>query len=157
MIREGAFSAVDKPHPAPRRGQSRLHGAARGRRPASWGVHRKQALESGLSAAAVRTLLRSGTWTVMARGVYAPTAMMNPDPIAHHVLQAAARVLTSELGVVASHRTAALVHGLPLLGRPPVVPQLTRAPRYKGMHPRSAASTSPGFPRQTRPSRAGSP
>lgn len=95
----------------------------------------QQALQSGLSHAAVRTLLRSGAWTVLARGVYAPTATVAAvltDPPAHHVLLAAARVLTSGLGVVTSHRTAALVHGLPVLGRPPPVPQLTRAPRFTG-------------------------
>ncbi|MCW2713222.1 MAG: Transcriptional regulator, AbiEi antitoxin, Type system [Frankiales bacterium] len=95
-------------------------------------VTRKQALDSGLSPAAVRTLLRSGRWTALAGGVYAPAASLDPGPGARHVLEAAARVLTSGLGVVASHRTAALVHGLPLLGRPPVVPQLTRAPRFRG-------------------------
>ena len=121
---------------------------------------RRQARASGLSPAAVRTLLRSGTWTVLARGVYAPTASVQAsatDPHAHHVLFAAARVLTSGLGVVTSHRTAALVHGLPVLGRPPPVPQLTRSPRFTGDSSAVRALYVAGLPEGAATGRGGIP
>ncbi len=96
---------------------------------------RAQAVKAGFGPAQIRTCLRRAEWTDVARGVYVTKDRLeavHDEPCARHVLQAAGRVLTSTLGVVASHRTAALVHGLPLLGRPPVRPQLTRAPRFAG-------------------------
>ena len=95
---------------------------------------RAQALAAGYSPAEIKTFLR-GEWTVTFHGVYVPTERLDATSAsreARHVLRAAARVLTSKLGVVASHRSGALVHELPLLGPPPPRPQLTRAPRFVG-------------------------
>lgn len=90
---------------------------------------RRQALESGLTGAQIR-VLRAGSWRGLRRGVYAERALVaSLSPEARHVLDAAAYAVASRLEPAASHRTAALAHGLPLLGSPPAVPQLTRTPR----------------------------
>ena len=88
---------------------------------------RRQALAAGLTPAQIR-VLSARDWLVLRRGVYANRAQAL-SPEARHVLDAAAFALASRLAPVASHRTAALVHGLPLLGGLPEVPQLTRPPR----------------------------
>lgn len=90
---------------------------------------RRQALEAGLTAGQVRVLI-AREWLVLRRGVYTDRARAEAlSPEARHVLSAAAFALASRLGPVASHGTAALVHGLPLLGGLPATPQLTRSPR----------------------------
>ena len=98
----------------------------------------QQALAAGWTRGQIRGALRR-EWADPVRGVYVERRRLQAaDDRERHVLLAAARVLASGLGPVASHRTAALVHGLPLLGRPPKVPQLTRAPRW----PRDRSSSS---------------
>ena len=98
---------------------------------------RAQALAAGISAPELRRLLRAG-WVSPYRGVYVERAhLATDDAVRRHVTLTAARVLTSSLGPVANRRTAALVHALPLLGRPPKVPQLVRPPR----HPRDRSET----------------
>jgi very-short-patch-repair endonuclease len=90
---------------------------------------RRQALDAGLTPAQVRVLI-AREWLVLLRGVYAERALADSlSPEARHVLDAAAAVVASRLGPVASHRTGALAHGLPLLGGLPELPQLTRTPR----------------------------
>ena len=99
---------------------------------------RAQALAAGCTSKEIRALL-GRAWRDPYRGVYVDRAALAAcTPEQRHVLLAAARVLTTSLDAVASHRTAALVHGLPLLGRPPVAPQLTRPPR----HPRDRSESS---------------
>jgi hypothetical protein len=99
---------------------------------------RTQALSRGCTPAELRAFVRRG-WVSPYRGVYVPRALLRTeDPARRHVTLAAARVLTSTLDPLANRRTAALVHGLPLLGRPPKVPQLVRPPR----HPRDRSETS---------------
>ena len=101
---------------------------------------RRQALAAGLTAAQIR-VLTADEWLVLRRGVYAdPAGATALSPEAHHVLDAAAFALASRLGPVASHGTAALVHGLPLLGPLPEVPQLTRPARSS-----SDTSRTPGL------------
>lgn len=98
---------------------------------------RAQAVAAGCTPGQIRSRL-GRTWTDPYRGVYVDRAVLDSaSPAQRHVLLTAARVLTTSLGAVASHRTAALVHGLPLLGRPPTLPQLSRAPR----HPRDRSET----------------
>ena len=87
-----------------------------------------QAVAAGCTAGQIRQRLK-GDWLAPYRGVYVERSAMPKDPARRHVVHAAARLLASRLQPVASHRTAALVHGLPLLGAPPKVPQLTRAPQ----------------------------
>lgn len=102
-------------------------------------ITHQQALAAGLTPGRIRTLL-AGNWAAPHRGVYVQREeLARATPQQRHVLLAAARVLSTSLGATASHRTAALVHGLPVLGRPPAVPQLTRPPRFA--RDRSSSST----------------
>ncbi|HWH29559.1 MAG TPA: type IV toxin-antitoxin system AbiEi family antitoxin domain-containing protein [Mycobacteriales bacterium] len=88
---------------------------------------RRQALACGLTGAQVDTLLRRGTWTAPARGVYA--ASVSDDVGAVHAVAVAARARLHKDPHAGCCRSAALVLGVPLLGRSPAVPQLVRAPR----------------------------
>ena len=90
---------------------------------------RAQAVEAGYRGDEIRALLRS-EWLLLERGVYVERALWDGGSTTdQHVLQTAAKILASGRSPVASRRTAALVHGLPLLGKPPKAPQLARAPR----------------------------
>lgn len=100
---------------------------------------RAQAEMCGYSDGAIRGL-RKREWEQLYRGVYAERSLvsaMKKDSNERHVLQAAGRVLASGLHVVASHRTGALAHELPLLGKPPPAPQVTQSPRCVGDTSRS--------------------
>ena len=76
----------------------------------------------------VRALVRLGQWRSMGGGVFTPTATWEAadTPEARHRLELAARLLRCGPRTVAGHRSAAVAHGLPLLGYPPAVPILTR-------------------------------
>lgn len=90
---------------------------------------RRQALDAGLTPRQVRILI-ARECLVLRRGVYAERGLAESlSPEARHVLDATAFVVGSRLGPVMSHRTGVLAHGLPLLGQPPEVPQVTRTPR----------------------------
>ena len=100
---------------------------------------RAQAEQCGYSEGAIRGM-RKREWLQLYRGVYAErtlVAAMKEGSSERHVLQAAGRMLASDLGLVASHRTGALAHGLPLLGQPPTAPQVTQSPRCTGDTSRS--------------------
>ena len=92
-----------------------------------------QARKHGLSPAVPRARVAHG---VLVHGPVWDEAA--PDPRHVLVLKAAARVLAVRGGRV-SHRTAAVVHGLPLLGSLPVRPDVTRECRFTG-----DASSMPG-------------
>lgn len=99
---------------------------------------RAQAEQCGYSDGDIRGL-RKREWLVLYRGVYAErTRFAIADGNERHVLHAAGRVLASGLDLVASHRTGALAHRLPLLGKPPAVPQVTQSPRCVGDTSRSS-------------------
>jgi len=89
---------------------------------------RRQALSTGLRPAELRTLLRRGEWQVVRCGIYADAAAAAPDRGAAHAVEVAARQRSRTGRHAASHRSAALVLGIPLLGPPPRQPQLVRAP-----------------------------
>jgi hypothetical protein len=100
---------------------------------------RAQAVRCGYTDGGIRGM-RKREWIDLYRGVYVQRALLQalpPGSSERHVLQTAGRILGSHLGVVASHRTGALVHELPLLGRPPAVPQVTQSPRCLGDTSRS--------------------
>lgn len=81
---------------------------------------RTQALAAGYTAAEVRARLRSGRWVRLDRGRYAPDDALQPlDAVERHRRTARAVLLPAWSSDAASHATAALVHGLPLLGPPP--------------------------------------
>ena len=93
---------------------------------------RAQVRGSGLSPHSTRALL-ADCCSPIGHGVWVETPVLLAaltDPRRLLVLRAAARALTCH-GTVVSHRSALVVHGLPLLGRLPKVPELTRAPRYQ--------------------------
>jgi hypothetical protein len=81
--------------------------------------------------------------TSLARGVYAPAdlaARQASDPAGAHLLQAAAVLARLGPGCAASHQTAAVAHGLDLLGCQPDRVHVTRAPEGTG-----SRATRPGF------------
>jgi hypothetical protein len=87
-------------------------------------AHEARAL--GWTESSLRRAVNSGRLTRLRRGIFA-SADASGDPILRAV--AAAR---SCFGSVVSHRSAALLHGLPLLGPPPVRPDLTVPPNATG-------------------------
>lgn len=114
---------------------------------------RGQALAAGLTPSQVQTLLRQGTWRAVRRGAYAataPTTDEDPPTVVvrtgsdavgdAHAVEVAAAASQLRGRHVASHGSAALVLGLPLLGRAPRAPQLLRAHRRRG-----DAATLPGL------------
>jgi hypothetical protein len=83
------------------------------------------------SPAQIRTLVRQGTLTRVGRGVFIRAALAGQllnRRDGEHILQAAAALAAIEPGAVASHRTAAVVFGLSILGRPGPDVTLTRLP-----------------------------
>jgi hypothetical protein len=98
-----------------------------------------QAVAAGDSDGQIRGLLKK-EWTAPYRGVYVERVLWDATTREQqHVLMAAARILSSALSPVASRRTGAFVHALPILGRPPRAPQLARASRRPGDRSESAA------------------
>ena len=91
---------------------------------------RAQVLHLGLSPHGVRVLL-AAECTRIGHGTYVQTPVLlaaQAEPRQLFVLRAAARALVHD-GAVVSHRSALVVHDLPLLGRLPWPPELTREPR----------------------------
>lgn len=75
---------------------------------------------AGVSRARVRRLIRQGVLVPVGRGVYAravPAAEAAADPAARHALRVAAALALVGPGAVGSHRSAAVIHGLGLVGR----------------------------------------
>lgn len=71
---------------------------------------RRQALAAGLTAGEVDTLLRSGSWQTLQRGIYC-----DGGTTPHPAQRAGAACLAAGAGSVAVGRTAARVHGMPLI------------------------------------------
>jgi very-short-patch-repair endonuclease len=91
-------------------------------------------LASGMPRSRLRSLVRSGALVHVSRGVYArakPLARLAREPAGEHAIQAAARLLTLP-GTVASHHTAACIHGIDLLGKLPGGVAVTRPPGAAG-------------------------
>lgn len=89
----------------------------------------------------MRTLLRSGDLVRMRHGVYATrtaVAWAADDPRRLHALDVLAVTASVGRDSVASHHSAAVIHGLDLLGSaPPGVVTLTRPPSRRSSRPRS--------------------
>lgn len=112
-------------------------------------VTRAHALADGRTAREVDALVRSGRWVALRRAVYLTQSLLPDDPVLRHAVQVAAVALSSSLPVVASHGSAALLHGLPQL-RTPERPVLTRV-RSDGAArsaPRRAAALVASVPRE---------
>jgi very-short-patch-repair endonuclease len=95
---------------------------------------------AGLSAGQIQRLTGRGTLRSLRTGVYAPAALADSvagDQAAAHLLQVAAAIAASRSRVVGSHRSAAIVHGLSLIGPPlPGRVELTRTPGDQGSRSR---------------------
>ncbi len=100
-------------------------------------------LSAGLSAGRIRRLVRDGALCSLRPGVYAPAATVTelvrdaPDERARQaggqLLRLAATLTVTGSRSAGSHRSAALVHGLGLVGRgPESVAEITRAPGGRG-------------------------
>ena len=91
----------------------------------------RELLGGGLSPTRIRTLVRRGHIVSLGRGVYVTADLaerLRAVPTGEFVMQAAAALATDGVGSVASHHTAALIHGLDLLGTVPPVVTITRPP-----------------------------
>jgi predicted transcriptional regulator of viral defense system len=90
----------------------------------------------GVSAERLRQLVRTGDLVPLRRGVYATAdslASSADDPARMHALRVAAALLPARALASASHESAALLHGLDLLERPPEsLVTLTRPPHLRG-------------------------
>jgi uncharacterized protein DUF559 len=76
---------------------------------------------AGLSAGQIQRLAGHGTLRSPRTGVYAPAALADSvagDQAAAHLLQVAAAIASTRSRVAGSHRSAAIVHGLSLVGPP---------------------------------------
>jgi hypothetical protein len=102
-------------------------------------------LSAGLSAGRIRRMVRDGALCALRPGVYASAATVFPlvrdarDERARQaggqLLQVAASLAVTGTRSVGSHRSAALVHGLGLVGRGPEPrAEITRAPGERGGH-----------------------
>jgi hypothetical protein len=81
---------------------------------------RKQLAAAGTSRTQVRRLVNAGRLVVVRRGVYTSArraAVSESDKRRAHVLQVAAVLASCNFPAVASHRSAALIHGLDLIGK----------------------------------------
>jgi hypothetical protein len=86
-----------------------------------------QAKASGWTHHAVLGEVESRAWKRLHPGVLVDRAWLESlDPVAQHLVLLRGRLMHRGQGWHAARRTAALVHGLPIIGRPPAVPQLVR-------------------------------
>jgi hypothetical protein len=107
-----------------------------------------------VSAARLRQLVRTGDLVALRRGVYARAdslASSAGDPARMHAFRVAAALLPGGALASASHESAAILHGLDLLERPPEsLVTLTRPPYVRGSRASGndlkvhAATLSPG-------------
>lgn len=86
------------------------------------------ALRLGWTHSALKHAVAIGRLVRLRRGMY--TSIAEPGPI-----HAAIAASLSAPNAVVSHRSAALLHGLPLFGPPPPIPELTTRPRGPGNVP----------------------
>jgi very-short-patch-repair endonuclease len=95
---------------------------------------------SGITTGQMRTLVRSGELVRLRYGVYATkraVASAEGDPCRGHALRAAAVIAAVGRDTVASHHSAAAIHGIDLLDHPRRLVTLTRSPARRGSRIRS--------------------
>jgi hypothetical protein len=94
----------------------------------------------GVSEGRLRQLVQNGELVALRRGVYARAdslASSADDPARTHAFQVAAALLSAGALASASHQSAAVLHGLDLLERPPEsLVTLTRPPHVGGSRAR---------------------
>jgi hypothetical protein len=106
-----------------------------------------QLLAHGLSEGRIRSLVRQGVLSPVGRGAYVRAALaaeVKGNPAGEQALQVASVLAVGPRGAAASHQTAAIIHGLDLLGRPTPGLAVTRVPgasrkRRAGVRVHSAA------------------
>jgi hypothetical protein len=84
-----------------------------------------------MSATQVRRMVRRGVLLPVGRGVYAHAtvaAQMASDPVGEHALRLASVLAVTKPGEAGSHHSAAVLHGLHLLGPTPPDVAVTRPP-----------------------------
>lgn len=91
---------------------------------------RRQALSSGYTPKMIAWRLRSGRWRAIRNGIYVDSELLGAaDPACGHALDVAAVLLALRANDAAgSHHSAARVHGLALLRKPPPVITVTCPP-----------------------------
>jgi Protein of unknown function (DUF559)/Transcriptional regulator, AbiEi antitoxin len=97
--------------------------------------------DAGITERRLKTLVRSGSLVRVRRGVYATRPAIDyaaVNPRRGHALQVAAVERAAGRDAVASHHSAALVHGIDLLNQTAGTVTLTRPPA-KGTSPRRSA------------------
>lgn len=99
---------------------------------------------AGLSAGQIQRLAGHGTLRSPRTGVYAPAALVDSvaaDQAAAHLLQVAAAIASTRSRVAGSHRSAAIVHGLSVVGPP----QLSRVELTRTRDDQGSRSRRPGI------------
>jgi predicted transcriptional regulator of viral defense system len=94
-------------------------------------VHRAELISAGLSEARIETLVRRGELVRVFRGFYVASESAGPilaTANGKYLLTSAGVVRSAGANAVASHATAALIHGLDLLKDPGPVVMITRPP-----------------------------
>ena len=88
---------------------------------------------AGMSRGQLRRLVRRGEWVRLGYGVFAPAGLVGAaagDAAGKHAVRVAAALALTGPGAVTSHNSAALIHGMDMLGQRAADPvTLTRAPR----------------------------
>lgn len=89
-------------------------------------------IAAGMSRGQLRRLVQRGAWLRLAHGVFAPAGLVAAaagDAVGKHGVRVAAALALTGPGAVASHHSAALIHGMDVLGLGGAEPvTLTRAP-----------------------------
>jgi predicted transcriptional regulator of viral defense system len=76
-------------------------------------------IEAGVSPGRIRRLVERGVLSPVGRGTYVRASLAAKlGPRGQHVLQVAAVSAAARPGVVGSHQSAAIIHGIDLLGWP---------------------------------------
>src|SRR5215469_16391429 len=86
---------------------------------------------AGVSAAQLRRLVRRGVLVPVGHGAYVRSAVADQvasEPAGEHALRLASVLAVAGPGDVGSHHSAAVIHGLDLLGRWPPDVAVTRPP-----------------------------
>jgi hypothetical protein len=98
---------------------------------------RAQLLAAGVTDEEVRRMCSARRLTVLRRGAYVPSSDARlRDPVARHALSVGAAMLQLAPGAVASHVSAAVLHGLPLWAVPLDRVHVTRDQRSGGRRSR---------------------
>jgi len=88
-----------------------------------------QAYAAGWSRQDIAAARRAGRWLQLTKGTYVDTTLWDAmTEIDRHLCTVHAALLTRASEWHAGRRSAALAHGLPLLGKLPMAPQLLRQP-----------------------------